>query len=76
MIEGGEAVDRDLGRAGEVVAIADPQATALAIIELLRNNERWEQAQAVGVERVHRYYSETLMIDRYRALYNAAMETV
>ncbi len=76
LIEGGDAADRDLGRAGEVVAIADPQATALAIIELLRNNERWEQAQAVGVERVQRYYSETLMIDRYRALYNAAMETV
>lgn len=76
LIEGGDAADRDLGRAGEVVAIADPQATAQAIIELLRDHSRWTAAQAVGLARVHRYYSEELMIGRYRALYQAAMETV
>lgn len=76
MIEGGNAEDRDLGRAGEVVAIADPQATAQAIVELLRDRDRWQAAQAVGLARVHRYYTEDLMIERYRRLYRTAMENV
>jgi glycosyltransferase involved in cell wall biosynthesis len=75
LIEGGEAADRDLGRAGEVVAIADPQATSQAIIDLLRSPERWQSAQAAGLLRVHRYYSERLMLDRYRTLYHTAIGT-
>lgn len=74
MIEGGSAEDRDLGSAGEVVAIADPQATARAILQLLRNPARWQAAQAVGLERVGRYYGEALMLERYRRLYRDAME--
>ncbi|HKS11928.1 MAG TPA: GT4 family glycosyltransferase PelF [Pseudomonas sp.] len=74
MIEGGDTADRDLGRAGEVVAIADPQATAQAIVDLLRDPDRWQAAQAVGLARVHRYYTEDLMIERYRRLYHNAME--
>ena len=57
------------------MAIADPQATSQAIIDLLRSPERWKSAQAAGLLRVHRYYSETLMIERYRALYDTAMGT-
>lgn len=76
MIDGGIPEDRDLGRAGEVVAIADPQATSRAIIDLLRNPQRWQQAQASGLARVSRYYSEDLMLKRYRDLYHAAMGTV
>ena len=76
LIEGGSAEDRSLGRAGEVVAIADPQATARAVLELLRDSERWQRAQASGLARVNRYYGEDLMLTRYRDLYSAAMETV
>lgn len=73
LIEGAEGEDRALGRAGEVVAIADPQATSRAIINLLSNSERWHSAQAVGLKRVNAYYTETLMLDRYRALYQNAI---
>jgi len=76
LIEGGSAEDRSLGRAGEVVAIADPQATARAVLDLLRNPDRWKAAQASGLARVNRYYGEYLMLTRYRDLYRAAMETV
>jgi polysaccharide biosynthesis protein PelF len=58
LIEGGIAQDRDLGLAGEVVAIADPQATSRAILGLLRDPQRWQAAQASGLQRVHRYYGE------------------
>jgi len=57
-----------------VVAIADPQATSAAILELLRSPARWKAAQAAGLLRVNRYYTEALMLQRYRDLYQAAME--
>lgn len=75
MIEGGSAEDRDLGHAGKVVAIADPQTTCMAILDLLRNPQRWQAAQASGLLRVNQYYTEALMLQRYRDLYQAAMET-
>lgn len=75
LIEGGTDEDRALGRAGEVVAIADPQATGRAILRLLRNPERWKTAQAAGVARANRYYGEALMLERYRTLYSSSMGT-
>lgn len=74
LIEGRAGEDRELGRAGEVVAIADPQATARAILDLLHQPQRWLAAQASGLARVNRYYSEALMLERYRDLYRAAVE--
>ena len=74
LIEGGSAEDRDLGSAGKVVAIADPQATCAAILELLRSPTSWQAAQASGLLRVTRYYTEALMLKRYRELYQTAME--
>lgn len=74
MIEGASEEDRALGRAGEVVSIADPQATASAVLRLLGSPQHWQQAQAVGLTRVERYYSDELMFERYRQLYRAALE--
>ena len=76
LIEGGTAQDRDLGQAGEVVAIADPQATAQAVLGLLRNPTQWASAQAAGVARANRYYGEALMLERYRELYSTSMGTL
>ncbi|MFO7705373.1 MAG: GT4 family glycosyltransferase PelF [Halopseudomonas sp.] len=73
LIEGGSAEDRDLGRAGEVVAIADPQATARAVLRLLRDPEHWTAVQAAGVARANRYYGEALMLERYRQLYSSSV---
>ncbi|MBF3343494.1 glycosyl transferase family 1, partial [Pseudomonas aeruginosa] len=53
---------------------ADPQATSRAILALLRNPQRWQAAQAVGLQRVERYYTEALMLGRYRGLYREATE--
>lgn len=76
LIEGGNAKDRDLGQAGEVVAIADPQATAQAVLRLMRDPGRWAAAQARGVARANRYYGEALMLDRYRKLYSTSMGAI
>lgn len=74
MIEGSSEQDKVLGLAGEVVSIADPQATAGAIMRLLGSPERWQKAQAVGLQRVQQYYSDQLMFERYRQLYRTALE--
>ncbi len=76
MIEGGSIEDRELGKAGEVVAIADPQATTRAILDLLLDPPFWQSAQRSGLARVHRYYGEALMLASYRGLYQSAMENV
>ena len=72
LIEGGGAEDRALGSAGETVAIADPQASARAILRLLQNPERWLQAQQAGLQRVTRLYTEELMFEHYRQVYAQA----
>ena len=72
LIEGAPDEEPPLGSAGEVVAIADPQATSRAIIELLNDPERWRSAQSVGLQRVNRYYTEAIILDRYRNLYRNA----
>lgn len=72
MIMGAGPEDQALGPAGEIVPIADPQATARAIQRLLLNPERWHAVQQAGLQRVSRYYTDELMFSRYRSLYRAA----
>lgn len=75
LIEGGSEEDRELGVAGAVVEIADPQATTRAILALLQNPERWQQAQQAGLRRVSGFYTRDLMYQRYRQLYTQALES-
>jgi len=61
--------DAALGAAGEVVRIADPAALASAALTLLADLPRWRAAQAAGIARVERYYSQEQMVGSYRTLY-------
>ena len=74
LIEGYSEADKQLGVAGAVVNIADPGATAQECINLLTNEQRWEQAQQAGLQRVTQYYTEQLMFDRYKELYQNARD--
>lgn len=65
--------DRALGPSGRIVGIADPQAFADAAIELLQE-ENWRAAQAAGITRVETYYADSMMFDRYREVYDRALE--
>lgn len=73
LIEGLDEEDRALGISGEVVGIADPEALADAILKLLTHPERWQQAQAAGIARVGRYYTQEMMFAKYRAVYDDAL---
>ncbi|UIF91342.1 GT4 family glycosyltransferase PelF [Cupriavidus sp. UYPR2.512] len=65
--------DAALGSAGEVVRIADPAALAAAALGLLQDPARWQAAQAAGVARVERYYTQDRMVGSYRELYQRLM---
>jgi glycosyltransferase involved in cell wall biosynthesis len=71
LINGLDAEDQALGAAGTVVGIADPQALALAAVELLTDQEKWQAASAAGIRRVETYYNQEQMFARYRAIYEA-----
>lgn len=65
---GGE--DEALGSSGRVVRIADPEGLAQAAVELLGDAQEWRRASAAAVRRVEAYYSQEMMFERYRALYD------
>ena len=60
-------------RAGEIVGIANPTELATAIVGLLSNPERWRAAQAAGITRVERYYTQEQMFGRYRSVYEECL---
>lgn len=62
--------DEAIGASGRVVRIADPEAMAQAALELLGDPQEWQRASEAAIKRVEKYYSERMMFDRYRALYN------
>ncbi len=76
LIYGATPEDRALGAAGEVVGIANPQALAEAAVSLLTDPDGWERAAQTAIARVERYYSDRIMFDRYRILYQRALEHV
>jgi polysaccharide biosynthesis protein PelF len=75
LVYGLDEEDRALGAAGRVVGIANPQQFADAAVELLEP-ENWYAAQAAGIARVEKYYTDTMMFGRYRAIYEKALNRV
>ena len=73
LVDGLDAEDRALGPSGTVVPIAQPQQLADAALALLGDPVAWHAASRAAVARVERYYTDTLMFDRYRQVYERAL---
>ncbi|MBM7332834.1 GT4 family glycosyltransferase PelF [Alloalcanivorax marinus] len=73
LIEGFEEEDRQLGKAGDVVRIASPEALGNAVADLLADSERWRAASQAGIRRVERYYTQDGMFAAYRSLYRSLL---
>lgn len=71
LVYGLDAEDQALGAAGAVVGIADPQALALAAVDFLTDQDKWQAASMAGIRRVETYYNQEQMFARYRAIYEA-----
>jgi glycosyltransferase involved in cell wall biosynthesis len=69
LLNGRVAADRTLGPSGLVTPIANPEATAAAIAELLEDDERRWQMGRSGIQRVERFYDEQDLNFAYLDLY-------
>lgn len=69
LIHGLTPEDRALGASGHVVRIADPQGLADAVHHLLTDNDSWNKASAAAIARVETWYTQPIMFDSYRSLY-------
>ncbi|MBL0707607.1 MAG: GT4 family glycosyltransferase PelF [Sulfurimonas sp.] len=76
LIEGGiNSDDIEIGIAGAITGIADPDALAREYIRLLDfDNGEWKKAQKVGLTRVQRYYRQESFLQDYKKLYERAKE--
>ena len=70
LVYGGEdPEDKALGSAGSVCQIANVEELAKGYIELLTNDERWLEAQAVAIKRVNTFYTQELFLNNYQKIY-------
>jgi len=74
LIEGRERDADRAGAAGTITAIASPQETARAIVELLRDPTAWAAARDAARTRVHALYGRDRMLSAYRDIYQNIVE--
>jgi polysaccharide biosynthesis protein PelF len=66
--------DIKLGKAGEIVNIADPSALAQAYVKLLTDDELWLSYQQTALARVKKFYTQNQFFQAYDAIYKKAMK--
>ena len=69
LLEGRGREDRALGASGLVTGLADPGATAEAILALARDPGLREEMGRAGLARVRAYYQESQLVQSYRDIY-------
>ncbi len=69
MLEGRGHEDRLLGRSGLVTEVANPNATAEAIVRLLTDKNLYAQCSQAGIERARRYYDIDDLLSSYLNFY-------
>jgi glycosyltransferase involved in cell wall biosynthesis len=65
--------DINIGKAGEVVPIANPEKLANAYIELLTDEEKWNAYQKSALTRVNKFYRKEQFLDNYRKIYKEVL---
>ncbi len=70
LLDGRSREDRALGPSGLITGLADPAATAAAIVTLARDPGLRQEMGRAGQARVRRYYSEADLVESYRAIYS------
>ncbi len=61
--------DIKIGKAGEVVSIANPEMLAKAYISLLTDENLWKEYQSNALKRVNRFYRKDQFLQNYRKIY-------
>jgi glycosyltransferase involved in cell wall biosynthesis len=75
LIEGGlNEDDKQIGLAGAVTSIANPEALAQEYVKFLDfQNGTWKKAQENALTRVQKYYKEEMFLEDYRKIYKEAL---
>jgi glycosyltransferase involved in cell wall biosynthesis len=71
LIEGGDELDRRLGPSGIVTRVANPAATAAALVRLAREPEQRRAMGKAAYARVNARYQQTQMVASYDSLYSS-----
>ncbi|WP_457642050.1 GT4 family glycosyltransferase PelF [Persephonella sp.] len=75
LIYGGiDEEDKKLGKAGEVVPIANPSKLADTYLKILTDEKLWKSCQDTALKRVRKYYSMETFLGSYRSIYMEAVE--
>lgn len=74
IIEGREEEDPPLGTCGSIVSIANASMLAEEAIKFLNNPSVWRKASEVGIQRIEKYYDQTIMFKAYTKIYNKAIK--
>lgn len=76
LIEGGlDDEDIAMGSAGAITSIANPSELAKQYIHFLSDYDAWQNAQAVALKRVQKYYRQEMFLQDYREIYNEAIHS-
>ncbi len=75
LIEGGlNEEDRNIGAAGAIVPIANPQALSDAYISYIKEDTLWREARERGLRRVKRFYRQESVFRTYDEIYSSLIK--
>ncbi len=65
--------DIAIGKAGEVVPVANPSKLANAYIKLLEDENLWKKYQQNALKRVNTFYTQEIFFNQYDKVYKKAL---
>ncbi len=65
--------DINIGKAGEIVPVANPSKLAQAYMKLLDDEELWRLYRQNALKRVNRFYTQQIFFDKYIEVYEKAL---
>ena len=74
LIYGGSEDDKKIGKAGEVVSIANPTELANGYIKLFSDENYYRKCQNAAIKRVESFYTKEIFLNSYKELYLKFLE--
>ncbi|MHB8877068.1 MAG: GT4 family glycosyltransferase PelF [Myxococcaceae bacterium] len=74
LLEGRTAEDKALGPGGLVTGVGAPEQTAAALVRILSDPELRRKMSAAAAARTEQFYKQSMVIERYRAIYQKHLE--
>ncbi len=66
--------DIEIGKAGEVVSVANPEKLANAYIKILSDEALWKRYSRSGLKRVETFYRQEQFLENYKRVYEEVLK--